>query len=61
MKSKVDKSDIYKSVTITVDLSKLSYVAKNNVFKKGIYIYIYIYIYNAIIKDIKIKYLALLT
>ena len=57
MKSKVDKSDIYKSVTITVDLSKLTYVAKNNVFKKGIYIYIY----NAIIKDIKIKYLALLT
>ena len=36
-KSKVDKLDIVKLVPIPVDLSKLSYVAKNNVVRKDVY------------------------
>ena len=36
-KSKVDKLDVDKLVTVHVDLSKLSYVVKNNVVKKDVY------------------------
>ena len=36
-KTKVDKLDIDKSVTVSVDLSKLSEVVKNNVLKKTMY------------------------
>ena len=34
MKSKVDKLDVDNSVPVTVDLSKLSGVVKNDVIKK---------------------------
>ena len=45
MKCNVDKLDADKLVPVTIDLSKLSEVAKNDLVKKRhIYIYIYIYI-----------------
>ena len=44
LKSKVDKLDVDKSVSVPIGLSKLSDVVKNDVVKKR-YIYIYIYIY----------------
>ena len=53
MKSKVDKLDADKLVPVSVDLSKLSDVVKNDVVKKDAY--------NAKIKNIEIKYLILLT
>ena len=37
LKSKVDKLDIDKLVSVPVDLSKLSDVVKNNVVKKDVY------------------------
>ena len=37
LKTEVDKLDIDKIVPVPVDLSKLSGVAKNNVFKKDVY------------------------
>ena len=37
LKSKVDKLDVDKLVPVPVDLSKLSYVVKNNVIKKDVY------------------------
>ena len=54
MKSKVDKLDVHKSVSVPIDLSKLSDVVKNDVVEKDIYIY-------PKIKILKIKYLTLLT
>ena len=36
MKSKVDKLDVDKLVPVPVDLSKLSYVVKNDVVKKDV-------------------------
>ena len=54
MKSKVDKLDVDKLVSISVHLSKLSNVVKKYALKKDVY--------NAKIKKIlKIKYLILLT
>ena len=47
LKSKVDKLDVDKLVHVPVDLSKLSYVVKNDVVKKDIY--------NAKIKGIEYK------
>ena len=47
LKSKVDKLDVDKSVPVTIDLSKLSYVLKNDVVKK--------YVYNAKIRNIEDK------
>ena len=47
IKSKVDKLDVDKLVHVPVDLSKLSYVVKNDVVKKDIY--------NAKIKGIEYK------
>ena len=47
MKSKVNKLDVDKLVPVTVDLSKLSDVVKNNVVKKDVY--------NAKIKNIEDK------
>ena len=47
MKSKVDKLDVHKLVTVPVDLSKLSDVVKNDVFKKDVY--------NAKTKNIEYK------
>ena len=37
LKGKVDKLDVDKLVPVPVDLSKLSYVVKNNVIKKDVY------------------------
>ena len=37
VKSKVDKLDVGKLVTVPVDLSKLSDVVKNDVVKKDVY------------------------
>ena len=53
MKSKVDKLDVGKLVTVPVDLSKLSNVVKNDVVKEDIY--------NVRSNILKIKYLILLT
>ena len=47
LKGKVDKLDVDKLVPVTVDLSKLSDVLKNNVVKKDVY--------NAKIKNVKDK------
>ena len=47
VKSKVDKLDVDKLLTVPVDLSKLSYVIKNDVVKKDVY--------NAKIKNIEDK------
>ena len=47
MKSKVDKLDVDKLISVPVDLSKLSDVVKNNFVKKDVY--------NAKIKNIKDK------
>ena len=47
LKSKVDKLDVDKLVTVPVDLSKLSDVVKNYVVKKDVY--------NAKIKNIEDK------
>ena len=47
LKGKVDKLDVDKLVPVTVDLSKLSDVVKNNVVKKDVY--------NAKIKNVKDK------
>ena len=53
LKSKVDKLDFNKLVPFSVDLSKLSYVVKNDVVKK---------MYKLLrSKILKIKYLMLLT
>ena len=49
MKSKVDKLDVDKLVSVPVDLSKLSVVVKNDVVKKDVS------------KILKMKYLILLT
>ena len=38
LKSKVDKLNIFKLVPVPVDLSKLSYIVKNDVVKKDLYI-----------------------
>ena len=38
LKSKVDKLDVHKSVSVPIDLSKLSDVVKNDVVEKDIYI-----------------------
>ena len=49
LKTEVDKLDNDRLVPSPADLSKLSYVVKNDVVKKlvyNIYIYIYIYIYT---------------
>ena len=53
LKSKVDKLDVGKLVTVPVDLSKLSNVVKNDVVKEDIY--------NVRSNILKIKYLILLT
>ena len=53
LKHEVDKLDVNKLVPDYVDLSKLSDAVKNNVVKKDVY--------NAKIKNMKIKYLTLLT
>ena len=53
LKSKVDKLDVDKLVTVPVDLSKLSNVVKNDVVKEDIY--------NVRSNILKIKYLILLT
>ena len=53
MKSKVDKLDVHKLIFVPVDLSKESDLVKNDVVKKNVY--------NATIKNIKGKYLILLT
>ena len=53
LKSKVDKLDADKLVTVPFDLNKLSYVVKNDAVTKDVY--------NAKIKILKIKYLILLT
>ena len=37
MKSKVDKLDINKLVSVPADVSKLSHVVKNDVVKKDLY------------------------
>ena len=37
LKSKVDKLDVDKFVTVPADLSKVSDVVKNDVVKKGVY------------------------
>ena len=37
LKSKVDKLDVHKLAPVSVDLSKLSDVVKNNVVKKDVY------------------------
>ena len=47
MKSKIDKIDVDKLVPVSVDLSKLSDVVKNDVVKKDVY--------NAKIKNIEDK------
>ena len=47
LKSKVDKLDVNKLVTVPVDLSKLSDVVKNYVVKKDVY--------NLRLKILKIK------
>ena len=47
MKSKVDKLDVDKLVSVPVDLSKLNDVVKNDVVKKAVY--------NAKIKNIEDK------
>ena len=47
MKSKVDKLDVDKLISVPVDLSKLSDVVKNDVIKKDVY--------NAKIKNIEDK------
>ena len=47
MKSKVDKLDVDKLISVPVDLSKLSDLVKNNFVKKDVY--------NAKIKNIKDK------
>ena len=47
MKSKADKLDVDKLLLVSVDLSKLSYVVKNNVVRKDVY--------NAKIKNIEDK------
>ena len=47
MKSKVDKLDVFKLISVLVDLSKLSDLVKNDVVKKGVY--------NAKIKNIEDK------
>ena len=49
LKSKIDKSDVDKLVTVPVDLSKLSDVVENDVVKKDVY--------NAQIKNIEDKIL----
>ena len=54
LKSKVDKLDIVKLVSVPVDLSKLSDVVKNDVVKKRLKIMIRS-------KILSIKYLILLT
>ena len=54
LKSKVDKLDIGKLVSVPVDLSKLSDVVKNDVVKKRLKIMIRS-------KILSIKYLILLT
>ena len=53
LKHEVDKLDVNKLVSDSVDLSKLSDAGKNNVVKKDVY--------DAKIKNMKIKYLTLLT
>ena len=53
MKSKVDKLDVGKLIPVPVDLSKESDIVKNDVDKKDVY--------NAKIKNIKDRYLILLT
>ena len=52
LKSKVDKIDVNKLVHVPVDLSKLSDIVKNDVFKKEVY--------NSNTKILKIKSLVLL-
>ena len=47
LKSKVDKLDVYKLIPVSVDLSKLNDIVKNDVVKKNVY--------NADIKDIEDK------
>ena len=47
MKSKVDKLEVDKLVSVSIDLSKLSDLVKNDVVKKDVY--------NAKIKDIEDK------
>ena len=47
MKSKVDEIDVNKLVHVPVDLSKLSDIVKNDVFKKEVY--------NSNTKILKIK------
>ena len=47
LKTKVDKVDVDKLVPVSVDLSNLSYVVKNDVVKKAVY--------NAKIKNIEGK------
>ena len=37
MKSKADKLDVDKLLLASVDLSKLSYIVKNNVARKDVY------------------------
>ena len=53
LKSKVEKLDLGKLVPVSVDLSEISHAVKNDVAKKNIY--------NAKMKNIKMKYLILLT
>ena len=53
MKSKADKLDFDKVVSVLIDLSKLSILVKNDVVKKDAY--------NPKIKKLEIKYLILLT
>ena len=53
MKSKVDKLDVDKLVTVAVGLNKLSHVVKDDVVKKDVY--------KAKTKILKIKYPMLLT
>ena len=53
MKSKIDKLNVDKLVSVAVYLNKLSDAVKSNVVKKDVY--------NVKIKGIEIKYLMLLT
>ena len=53
LKSKVDKLDVDKLLPVSVDLSKLSDVVRNDIIKKDVY--------NAKIKNMKRKYLILIT
>ena len=53
MKSKVDKLDVDKLVSVPVDLEELRDVIKNDVFKKDVY--------NTKFKSIENKYLILRT